>query len=155
MFSSSLNTGTTTETAGDAFVEFIAAGFDNDGTEKNLPVTHVLAKSAQFYRADQLGRFKRRANIVRRLLREVPDQQSASTYETVLSFLFGESFVRRLAGLGRRFFKLIVAWPERELIHQVLRFDDVTRRMSGPFRAFVFEIKRNLGRTMPFVSDQK
>src|SRR2546421_232691 len=123
--------------------------------EKNLPVTHMFAKSAQLDRANQFSRFKRRANVVGRLFREISNQQRAPANKPVLAFLFGKSFVRRLARLGRRFLELIVARPKRKLIDQVLRLDDVTWRMSRPFDAFVLEVKRNFRSAMSFVGNQK
>src|ERR1051326_6024528 len=121
--------------------------------EKNLPVTHVFAKSTQLDRADQLSRFKRGPNIVWRHFRETSDQQRASPNESVLSSLFSKSFIGRLRRLGRSLFELIVARPKRELIDQVLRFNDVTGRMTRAFFPFVLQIKGNLGGTMPFIGN--
>src|SRR6266513_5138878 len=101
--------------------------------EKHLPVTHVLAKTLQFDRADELGRFKRGPNVVRRLFAEISNQKRTTSHKRVLSFLLGECFIPRLARLGRRFDKLVVARPERKLVDQILRFNQVDRRMPWTF----------------------
>ncbi len=123
--------------------------------QKNLPVAHVFAKPAELDRPNELGRLKCRLDIVRRILSEVSDQQRAAANKRIFAFLLGECLIRRLIRLRRSVDKLIVARPERKLIHQVLRLDQITRRMSRAFDTFVFQVKRNFGRAVTFVRNQK
>src|ERR1700719_2501367 len=120
-------------------------------TKKHLPIAQMFAKTRQFNRAEELGRFKRGPNVVWRILPEISDEKRASTDKRILAFLLGERFIPRLARLGRRIDKLVVAWPERKLINQILRFDQVDRRMPRTFDALVAQIKRDLGSAMALV----
>src|SRR5207253_5560030 len=119
--------------------------------KKNLPVAHMLAKTLQFDRADSLSGFKGGPNVVRRILTVISNQERASSHKRIFSFLLSERFIRRLARLGRRVNKLVVARPERKLVYQVLGFDQVDRRMPGTFDALVAQIKRDFGSAMAFV----
>ena len=101
--------------------------------EKNLPVAHMLAKTPQLDGAHDLGRFKRRTNVVRRLLRIITNKERTASYKKIHALLLGEGFIGRLTRLGGLFDKLIVARPERKLVYQVLRFDQVNWRMAGAF----------------------
>src|SRR5216110_796746 len=96
--------------------------------EKNLPVAHMLAKTPQLDGPHDLGRFKCRTNVVR-LLRVITNKERAASYKKIHAFLLGEGFIGRLTRLGGLFDKLIVARPERKLVYQVLRFDQVNWRM--------------------------
>src|SRR5207248_2540058 len=97
----------------------------------------MLAKTLQFDRADSLSGFKRRTNVVRRILTVISNEERASSHKRIFSFLLSERFIRRLARPGRSINKLVVARPERKLVYQVLGFDQVDRRMPGPFDALV------------------
>src|SRR4030095_5083073 len=109
-----------------------------------------MAKSPHFDGSERLDCLKRGANIMRWAFGVIADQQRASANEKIHSLLLGERFVRRLR---RRIDKLIVARPERELIQQILRFDEITRRVSRSFDAFVLQVKRDLRRAMALVRD--
>src|SRR5438093_1444147 len=121
--------------------------------KKNLPVAHMLAKTPQLDCAHKFGRFKRGPDVVRRILRVIANKQRAASHKKVFSFLLGEGFIRRLTRLGRPFDKLIVARPERKLVNQVLGFNNINRRMTWTFDAFVAQIERDLRSTMAFVSN--
>src|SRR5437588_5906522 len=123
--------------------------------KKNLPVAHMFPKTLQFDCADELGRFKRGPDVVRRVLAEISNKESASSHERILSFLLSERFIPRLVRFGRRIDKLVVARPERKLINQILGFNQVDWRMPRTFNAPVAQIKRDLGSAMAFVRDQK
>src|SRR5256885_11647738 len=105
--------------------------------KKNLPVTHVLAKALQFDCADKLGRFESGADVVRRILGVITNKERASPHKKIYSFLLGKSFVRRLPRFSRLLDKLIVTRPKRELVYQILRFDQINWRMPRTFDAFV------------------
>src|SRR5712691_1935023 len=123
--------------------------------KKKLPVTHVLAKTLQLDRSHEFGGFKRGANVVRRALGIVANQERAPADEKIHAFLLGESFIGRLTRFDRRVNKLVVARPERKLVYQVLRFDQINWRMPRTFDAFVAQIERNFGSAMPFIRNQK
>src|ERR1700674_1499696 len=123
--------------------------------KKHLPVAHMFAKTLQFDRADELGRLKRGPNVVRRHLAKISNQERAVSHKRIFSFLLGVSFIRRCTRSGGRIDELIVARPERKLINQVLRFDQVDRRMPRTFDALVAQIKRDLGSAMSLVGDHE
>ena len=123
--------------------------------EKDLPITHVSAEPFQLESSDRFNRFKSRANIMGGTFGGIADREGASANERVYSSLFAQIVFPRLIWVSGRVYPLIVSRPKRKLIHQILGLDDVTRRMSRPFHPFVLQIKRNLGRAMPFVSDQE
>src|SRR6266404_1949547 len=106
--------------------------------EKNLPVAHVVTEAFQLESSDWLDGFKGRANVVRWTFGDVANQKRAAANERIYSFLLGEGVLGRLVRLRRRVHPLIITRPERKLIHQVLRLDDVDGRMPRTFDSFVF-----------------
>src|SRR2546423_10128302 len=97
----------------------------------------MFAKTLQLDRANELRRFKRGSNVVRRLFAEISNQKRTTSHKRVLSFLLGERFIPQLARLCPRFDKLVVARPERKLVDQILRFNQVDRRMPWTFDALI------------------
>ena len=110
--------------------------------EKNLPIAHMFAEASQLDCADRFGRFKGGPNVVWWFLCIIANQQRTASHKEIFSFLLGERFIRRSTRLSGRFDKLVVARPERKLINQVLRFDNINRRMSWTFDPFIAQNAR-------------
>ena len=66
------------------------------------------------------------------------NQQRTATDEEIDTFLLSKRFISRLATVRRLLNELIVARPERELIYEVLRLDNVNWRMPRTLNPFVF-----------------
>src|SRR5204863_204634 len=95
-------------------------------------------------------------NVVRRMpCLDRADQQRAATDEEIDTFLLSKRLISRLATVRRLLNKLIVTRPERKLINQVLRLDQITRRMSRAFNTFVLQIERNFGSAMALIGNQE
>src|SRR5437764_2296151 len=123
--------------------------------KKKFPVAHVFAESAQFNCAYRFHRFKSRDNIMRRMFAPVPNEQCTAPNKKIYAFLLGEYFFRGFVVFRWLIDKLIVARPERELVYQILRLDQITRRMSRTLDTLVLQIKRNLRRAMALVRNHK
>src|SRR5438067_7206960 len=111
----------------------------------------MFAKTLQFDRTDSLRGFKRRTNVVRRILTVISNEERASSHKRIFSFLLSERFIRRLARPGTRINQLVVARPERKLVYQVLGFHEINWRTSGTLAPLVVQIQRDLRSAMPFV----
>ena len=85
----------------------------------------------------------------------IRDKKRAAPEEWIDPILLRVSLALRPPDAGPCFDKLIVARPKRKLVHHVLRLDDVNGRMTGAFRSFVAQIKGNLRRAIPGISNEK
>src|SRR5205823_4524748 len=141
MLSSSLKRGTITETAGEFAASVITGVCDSFGKETPA-MCAALCRSAALQWFQLAPLIERQLGYCEaRVLFPLLDGGPIASNEGIDAVLLGINFTLRLRCAWFPFHKFIVARPEGELVHHVLRFGDVNGRMTRTLQSFVAQIK--------------
>src|SRR4051812_18544140 len=103
-----------------------------------------------------LGRLESGTDVMRDvLLIAFLHVKRATINERIHSAFLGIHFIRGRPRTWRTLDEFIVTRPERKLILQILRLDDVNRRMLRRFDSFIAQIKSDFGRAIAFIGDEE